>query len=71
MKTPYLFERHLAASTLMRNLKSTHTGTWVYNTWPVAACTTDAWTRLVILPFYHQKRYPADYYTPEATITEL
>ena len=71
MKTPYLFEQHLPSSTLLRNLKSTHTGIWVYNTWPVGVCSTAQWTRLVILPFYHQKRYPKEYYTPEATISEI
>lgn len=66
----YDFNYHLSRSVLLRNLTSTHTGSWMYKTWPYAICSTPSWSRLVVLPFYFEKRYPKEYYT-EATITEI
>lgn len=61
-------DTHRPHPALIRDLRSTHVGDFIYRKFPIAIVQTENWTRLVIAQLYREGRYPIDYYTKSTKV---
>ena len=71
MTDTLLCDTHRPHHLLLEDLRSTHTGDFIYHHFPLAIVQTESWTRLVLLNLYTEGRYPADYYSSSPKLIHL
>lgn len=68
MPETLLCDTHRSEKQLMRDLRSTHMGQFIYHRFPLAICRTASWTRLVLYPCYLEHLYPEEYYQGKPSV---
>lgn len=71
MSDTLLCDTHRPHHILLQDLRSTHTGDFIYRRFPLAIVETESWTRLVLLNLYTEGRYPAEYYALSPKLTHI